>query len=238
MTWIAILLTLALLLKKRRTRLLRIGLFTFYFFSLIPIFQLLAGWWEVPMTDIRTIDQKYDVGIVLGGFSKGNIKPYDRLHFTATSTRITTAIELYKQGIINKILITGGSFVVKEGQLPEADRTKLFLIKMGVPTADIIIEGESLNTHENAIFTKKILDQQSPEGSFLLITSAFHMRRAKACFQKAGVNVTTFSTDPFAGRLDTALYYYFFPSATALRGWQFVIKEWFGYVSYKILGYL
>lgn len=238
-TWITVAFVLALFKKRHRLKFLRIGLILFFFFSFIPIFQVFAYLWEVPLTDMDKIEQKYDVGIVLGGFSKGNVKPFDRLHFTSASTRLTTAIELYQRGIIKKILITGGSFVKPEGQLAEAERVQVFLRKMNIPEEDILIEGESLNTRENALFSKKIINKNIPNANqLLLITSAWHMRRSNACFKKAGLKCDIFSTDPFKGRLDTALYYYFFPSASALKGWQLLTKEWFGFVMYKIVGYI
>ena len=70
-TWIAILLVWALLTKSQEKRLkfLRLGLFTFLFFSFAPIFQIFAKMWEIPLTDIRTMETQYDIGIVLGGYS-------------------------------------------------------------------------------------------------------------------------------------------------------------------------
>lgn len=237
-TWITIAFLIALFKKSQRLKFLRIGLILFFFFSFIPIFQVFASLWEVPLTDMDKMEKKYDVGIVLGGFSKGNVQPFDRLHFTSASTRLTTAIELYQRGIIKKIFVSGGSFVKPEGQLAEAERVQVFLRKMNIPDEDIIIEGESLNTRENALFTKKTIEETIPNAKSLLITSAWHMRRSKACFKKAGLDCDSFSTDPFKSRLDTAFYYYFFPSPSALKGWQLLTKEWFGYVMYKVIGYV
>lgn len=137
--WITALLALALLRKKNQRKYLKWGFFMFLFFSLAPIFETFAYIWEVPLTDMRTMEKEYDIGIVLGGFSKGSVKPFDRLHFTSSATRVTTAIELYQAGKIKKILVTGGSFSVQKGQLAEGERTRLFLEKTGIPPEDIIM---------------------------------------------------------------------------------------------------
>jgi len=237
-TWITIAFLIALFRKKERLRYLRIGVILFFFFSFIPIFQAFAYFWEVPLTDMDKMEKRYDVGIVLGGFSKGSVKPFDRLHFTSASTRLTTAIELYQRGIIKKILISGGSFVKPDGQLSEAERVLVFLKKMKIPDSDIITEAQSLNTRENASFSKKVLAEKIPNAKALLITSSWHMRRSQACFVKAGLKCDSFSTDPLKSRLDTALYYYFFPSPSALKAWQLLAKEWFGFAMYKIVGYI
>ena len=47
----------------------------------------------------------------------------------------------------------------------------------GVRKKDILLENQSRNTHENAIYSLKIIEEENIEGKVLLITSAFHMRR-------------------------------------------------------------
>jgi uncharacterized SAM-binding protein YcdF (DUF218 family) len=240
-TWIAILLMWALLTKNQSNRLkfLRLGLFMFLFFSLAPIFQVFAGLWEIPLTDIRTIKTQYDIGIVLGGYSDDGIRPNDRLHFNTSGTRLITTVELYKKGVIKKILLTGGTFSLKDSIQTEAEKVHLFLQTLGIPDSNIIIERGSLDTHQNATFTKKIIDKEYQDASLLLITSAWHMRRSRACFKKAGFeNLQTFSADPFEGRIITSWNYYFFPNTTVLEAWRSLIKEWFGFAVYKLFGYV
>ena len=239
LTWIFGIFVWALLSKRPQKRLkrLRLGIFTLLFFSLAPIFQLFAWLYEVPLTNIETIKKQYDIGIVLGGYSDDSIKPNDRLHFNAASTRLTTTIELYKRGIIKKILLTGGTFRAIDKQT-EADKAYQFLLTLGIPKEDLVIERGSLNTRENALFTKKLVEKDFPNTSTLLITSAWHMPRARGCFKKVGLKTDTFSTDPFSGKILTSIYYYFFPNATVLEAWRMLTKEWFGFLTYKLLGYI
>ena len=239
LTWIFILFIGALLTKKqkRRLQLLRIGVFTFFFFSFTPIFQLFASWWEIPLTDIRTMKKTYDVGIVLGGYSDDSVEPDDRLHLISSSTRLITTIELYKKGIIKKILLTGGTFTMEDGKLSEADQASNLLLTLGIPKEDILIERGSLNTYQNAQFSKEIIEKENPNATAVLITSAWHMRRSRACFKKAGLVCDTFSTDPFDGKLLTSFSYYLVPNTTVLESWRSLIKEWFGFVMYKMMGY-
>ena len=224
-------------IKEKRLKLVKIGVFTLLFFSFTPIFQLFAGMWEIPLTDIRTMKKTYDIGIVLGGYSDDSVEPNDRLHIISSGTRLTTAIELYKKGIIKKILLTGGTFTFNEEKLSEADKANQFLLTLNIPAADIIMERGSLNTYQNAAFSKKIVEKDYPNASCLLITSAWHIRRARACFKKTGLACDTFSTDPFDGKLLTSFAYYFFPNTSVLEGWRSLIKEWFGFTMYKIMGY-
>ena len=81
--------------------------------------------------------------------------------------------------------------------IAESINTKQFLIRLGVPTADILMETKSRNTHENALFSKEILKTATQEKdlNLLLITSTFHMYRAEKCFKKVGLITTPFSVD-------------------------------------------
>jgi uncharacterized SAM-binding protein YcdF (DUF218 family) len=71
--------------------------------------------------------------------------------------------------------------------------TKL-LVKMGVPTGDIIPEGESMNTRENAVYVQKILKANNFK-TILLVTSAMHMPRSMAIFKHLGIKAIAAPTD-------------------------------------------
>ena len=91
----------------------------------------------------------------------------------------------------------------KEGPLIERS-----LMMLGIPKSDFLIEGESKNTHENAVFTKAFLDEEKVNGQLLLITAAFHMRRSLACFTKMGIRAEPYSTDRYAGPRKFDLEYF------------------------------
>jgi uncharacterized SAM-binding protein YcdF (DUF218 family) len=120
-------------------------------------------------------------------------------------------------------------------EVKEALVLEKLCIDLGIPKNDLIIETNSRNTRENAVFTKEILKNYNQKT--LLITSAFHMRRAAGCFKKAGFNFDMFSADPLElpvlGPDD-----YFIPKAEPILKWTVIIKEWIGFVSYKIAGYI
>lgn len=208
------------------------------FFSNSFIFYEFERLWEVHGTPIRKV-KHYEVGIVLGGMFEfdNNLKD---LSVRRGADRIWQAISLYKKGKIEKILITGGSGYVTDRGLSEARQLKPYLIRIGIPEKDIIIEKESRNTYENAVETKKLLVRSYPHiKKCLLITSGQHMRRARAIFKKQGFEFDTFSTDLYTG---PKRHYYWdqfiVPSSETLNNWDGLIKEWFGYVSYAVMGYL
>jgi uncharacterized SAM-binding protein YcdF (DUF218 family) len=57
--------------------------------------------------------------------------------------------------------------------------------RLGFPAQDILIENRSRNTWENAEAVQKLL----PGKTIVLVTSAFHMRRAVGMFKKQGLAV-------------------------------------------------
>ena len=200
-------------------------------FFLNKAFQL----WEIPATKYQDLG-KYDFGIVLGGMVSYDHQ-LDRLHFHNGVDRLLQAIDLYKKGYIKKIFFVGGSgsIVLKEDK--EAIWIKKYLLLIGIPDEDLLIESESRNTRENALFTKKIMQTNNLNGQLLLITSAFHMRRSLGCFNKAGLRTEPYSTDRYGGLTKYDLGFLLIPTIDALNGWDLLIHEMVGYAVYRIAGY-
>ncbi|HEU5291432.1 MAG TPA: YdcF family protein, partial [Cyclobacteriaceae bacterium] len=193
--------------------------------------------WEVPAIPYSEIKKQYDWGIVLTGVTYNDKQPDDRVYFQHGADRVVHTVELYKLGIIKKIMISGGSGRLVTNARKEADELFKVMKLMGVPEQAMAIENESRNTYESAVKVKELLKDE-PAAQYLLITSAFHLRRSKACFKKAGFEVDTFSTDfythPFYLTPDVLLI----PSANAIFTWQKLFKEWTGMIAYKIAGYI
>jgi uncharacterized SAM-binding protein YcdF (DUF218 family) len=100
--------------------------------------------------------------------------------------RIVTAVRLQKRLEI-PIIISGGTvFKHIKGEAPIVKR---FLVDLGVPPNMIIMENKSRDTRENARFSGKICVKSGYRRP-LLVTSAFHMKRAVISFQDAGIPVT------------------------------------------------
>jgi uncharacterized SAM-binding protein YcdF (DUF218 family) len=193
--------------------------------------------WELPPTSYSTIKEDYAFGILLTGVTINDFEPADRVYFARGADRVVHTVDLYKRGIIKRILISGGTGrLLTEGR-PEADDLFTVLKLMGVPEEDMIIENESRNTHESAVRVKEILASY-PDQKLLLITSAFHMRRSRACFSKVGVEVTTFTTDFYSHPRYYTPESFIIPKADALQVWTKLFKEWTGMVAYRLAGYI
>ena len=120
-------------------------------------------------------------------------------------------------------------------QYKEAQIMKNHLVSNGIPAHDIIIENNSRNTKENALFSAEILNRDFKNKSVLLITSSLHMNRAIFCFEQAGVEVTAFPTDNTNSNRSFRIEYLLLPNSESFEKWESIIHEWIGYIVYKIV---
>ncbi len=241
LNWIVGLLFYSLFTKhqKRRKTSLWIATLLLLFFTNHFLFNQIVRLWE-PTTALSTeLKQRYDIGILLGGYSNHDIiRSADRHTFSERANRFTQALELYKKGKIKKLLLTGGSGSLLEDKPSEALRVKPFLLLMGVPDSAIILEPDARNTYENAVFSQRILAQGFPDASCLLITSAWHMPRAMGCFAKAGVSFQPYCVDYLSESTRFVPGSLLLPNNNTLYRWSLLIKEWVGYLVYWMKGYI
>lgn len=124
--------------------------------------------------------KKVDYLVVLGGGLKGK-------EVTATlKYRLDKAMEILNKDKDIKVVVTGGKGYGEE--VTEASAMENYLIKNGINRDRIIMEDKATSTYENFKFTRKILQQNTSKGNFsiLIITSDFHMARAKLIAKKLG----------------------------------------------------
>ena len=238
-SWVFGLLLWGMLTKKTviKKRLLWASVIAFYFFSNAFITDEFIRLYEERNNTYSELTETYDVAIVLGGFS--NYDPSQELvQFHSSSDRLLHGIKLYKTGRAKKMMIVSGSGQLLKPDEKEALFIEQYLLEIGIPIADIIIESESKNTRENAINTAKILNEKYADGKYIMVTSAMHMPRAKSCFKKVGLTITPFSVDQKAGPRKYVIDHLFIPTADSFTRWQSLIKEWIGFIAYQIAGYI
>ena len=114
--------------------------------------------------------QKADLAIVFG---------------TRHKEAIEKVYKLYKEGLIPKILVSGGTNVITEEN--EAHKMRDLLISKGVLKRDIILEDQSTNTLENVLFSKNIIKEKigfNNLNSIIAVTKHYHSRRALMTIKK------------------------------------------------------
>ncbi len=220
----------------------------------MALFAMAAAWLWIASTPIfadwaiATLEHQYpaqpieqmqnaDVAIVLGGAMSQPAPPRVDADLNKSFDRVLQALRIYKADLVQQILVTGGNVPWRPDIVPEAELIRSFLIDWGVPADDIRIAGQSRNTYENAQEIK-MLWADDPFDSALLITSAAHMPRAMAVFQKADLPVAAATTDIEAlkGVPSTALRW--LPDASSLTMTTVAVKEWLGFWAYRARGYI
>jgi uncharacterized SAM-binding protein YcdF (DUF218 family) len=236
--WVFLFFLWAIITSKpqKKQRLLLLSVFILYFFSNPFIFDECMRKWEVE-TISRDSLTHYKYGIVPGGMASFDQK-YQRINFDRSTDRLLQALDLYHKGYIDKIVISSGSGSLINQDIKEADFLKDYLLLTGFPENDLIIENQSRNTFENAKNTYKKLKDDSYSSCILLITSASHMQRAKACFERQGFEVTPYPTDRYAGPRKWHVGHLLIPYSSTLYKWNFLIHEITGIIAYKLIGYI
>lgn len=239
LTWVIILLAFAAFLKNSRIsrNLVYIALIALYLFSNPFLADEMIRLWQIPVEKSAKFSKAYDVGIVLGGGMITIDKKNNRLIFKDNVDRIMQAVSMYKKGMIRKILISGGSGNLLFRDMIESELLKEYFVDIGIVSSDIIVETKSDNTYENSKYSKEILLREFNDGSFLLITSAIHMKRAKACFNKQNIEVDIFPADQLVGGRRYQFSHMFIPETDSLAKWNIFLHEVLGYYIYKIMGY-
>ena len=227
-------------IKKSAARklLFRSGLGLLLFFSNEFIANEMMSLWEIKPTPYAAISKRYTYGILLTGVTKAEMEPKDRVYFSRGADRVTHSVQLYKLGIIKKILVSGGSGRLISIEEHEADDMANALILMGVTAEDIMIENQSKNTHESSVAVKNILIAKVHPADCLIITSGYHMRRSIACFKKVGFNSDSFTTDFLTHTRTFTLDVLIVPKVDAVSTWTTLIREWVGYTAYWVSGYV
>ena len=194
--------------------------------------------YEMPQTELR---DHYPVAIILGGgMIRANQEDPTRMNVGESADRFLQPALLYKQGKVDRILITGGNTSIgnlKIDQSNETAQVKRLLVALGIPNEKILTETLARNTHENAVNSKKMIDSLHLKGPFLLVTSAFHMRRSIACFTKIGINCTPYVVDSKKKDTDLGVLECIIPSEKELYKLSYLLREIFGFLIYRIVGY-
>lgn len=241
LNWAVILLIVSFFLKsKKRRHHARIGSAAILLFFTNPlIINQLVLHWEAPPVQISELRDTADYAIILGGYFGGDRQFSEKLpQFGTAINRFMSTFQLYKMGHVRKFLLTGGEGSLFGQARNESDEIHDLLRELGVPEADILVENKSRNTHENALFTKNLLDKTAPNATCLLITSAFHMPRAVLCFEKVGQKTTPFPVDFMGKPFKFSPKHLFEPDDTAFDKWNLLLKEWAGIVAYKVKGFI
>ena len=157
------------------------------------------------------------------------------------SDRLWQAAQLIKAHKAPVLLLAGGNVFDIPGMRGEGFHAASVLQNWGVPAHSIIVEADSRTTQQNAEYAADMLEQLGAK-RILLVTSAYHMRRAVSLFQAnlpSGIDIIPASsdilvTDKTGGGWPSI--FRFLPSAGAFNGTTIALHEYYGLLYYWLTG--
>ena len=229
----------AILICRRRSRIGLVCLLTGGF-----ILWLSATPW-VAATMARALESEYppkrsenctrvDAIVVLGGAVRAPLEGDPLPRMLRSSDRVWEAARLYRAGCAPIVFVAAGGDVEATETAGEATAISTLLHDLGVPESALRIDQRSRNTKENAREAWRGLSATGAR-RILLVTSAWHMRRAEREFVRVGFKVYPVAADYRS--LDLVLGpRAWMPDAEALALSHLAVKEYLGWAYGSLLG--
>lgn len=145
----------------------------------------------------RRVPGPADAIVVLGGYSDPALQPSGPPEFHGGVDRVVAGHRLLLRGVAPVLLLSGAASSPISREEPEAMRVGRWLETLGVRPEQLVLEARSRNTAGNARETARLAAQHGFT-KLVLVTSAMHMPRAVACFEKLGLDATPFPVDHIA----------------------------------------
>ncbi len=145
--------------------------------------------------------------------------------------RFFGGMALFKAGKAPKLVFTGGKMPWDKAEKTEGEVLKRYAISNGIPNEKIFVTKDVENTADEAVAVKELI---SPSKRIILVTSAYHMYRAKKLFEKQGYFVISYKVDYKVSRNNTTTLMDFLPSAGNLELTETGIREVIGRLFYLV----
>jgi uncharacterized SAM-binding protein YcdF (DUF218 family) len=215
------------------------------FAVLALLVTFVSGWTSVGAMALHPLENRFerpspppdDIAgiIVLGGFFEGAINlARGGYELNSSADRIVEAAVLARRYPQARVVVTGGSgSLLLDGEADGATAPRL-LEALGIERGRMVLEDESRDTYENAVFTRDLVGPQEGE-TWLLVTSAFHMPRSVMLFRRAGFDVVPWPVD-YRTTGEDSLGLSRNNVVHTLQTTGVALREWIGLVAYWVTG--
>ncbi len=144
--------------------------------------------------------KRYDCALVCGCPANLNGSPSATM-----KTRVERAVELWREGKVDKIFFTGGR--VKNVHV-EAEVMKEYAVALGVPEERIVTETQSVSTYHNMMHARRIMEDEGLKNC-VVVTNNWHLRKAGHYAKKFGLDyVMCGAKEPENARFADTLWRY------------------------------
>ena len=233
-------LSLTYFLYSKSKQSLYIAFFLLVFFSNGILSSLL---WQIIESPWRrlTPDQvsESDAIVVLSGGGRRLSSKGSKIIEWNDPDRFLAGLNLMKNEKSSKLIFTGGINPYNKSLPPEGSLYKEEAIKLGIKKENIYVTYPVKNTFEEVIEIKKLLKKISKKEKqkIILVTSAYHMPRARSIFIKYGFDVRAYPVDFRSEEINTEYItnpLNWIPSSRHLHSNSLALREILGRVYYEL----
>ena len=179
----------------------------------------------------------YDAVILLGGINDERVTAQSgQPAYNDNVERVIATHRLLADGKARLAIVSGAPEVKELAANGEARVLARQLVAWGIDPGRIILEEQARNTHENALYSQRIARERGFD-KVLVVTSAFHMKRAEECFAAIGMKVDTLVVDFRAHASEGPGSESWFPRAGFLAESAKTLREIAGLYIYRLQGY-
>lgn len=142
-----------------------------------------AGWAAVGFTGANVLlfgvmfrrpkvhwdQEKYDCAVVCGCRVENDGQPSEVL-----KTRVEKAVELWKEGRIRYLIMSGAGVY---NDYVEAEAMKRYAMELGVPQENILEERRAVSTYHNLLYSGRMMQEYGFQDC-VVVTNGWHLRKA------------------------------------------------------------
>ena len=225
------------LLKKKNfyRKIYQITFILFILIAFLPTGTYLLWKLENTFPKPKIITNNVDGILILGsGINESMTYEHQQIILNDRIERMTESIKLMKKFPKAKIILSGGNGTLSKPKLKGSDAAKMFYKLMGIEIDRIIFEDKSKNTYENFVFSKKFINNKNDE-TWLLVTSAFHMKRAMSVAKKLNLNFIPYPVDYMVGKnFEWKSWYHKTNFLHNMNDFQLATHEYIGLIAYYL----
>jgi len=181
-----------------------------------------------PLRNVHTVTDVKWVVVLGGGHTSDPKLPATGQISGESLARLVEGIRIHNILPKSKLILSGGGF----DPVPNANVMANVALALGVDGRALVLESVSRDTKDEAQLIQKIVG----DNSFILVTSASHMPRSIALFEKRGMRPIPAPTDYWVKKRQRISPGIFFPNADNLRKAEKAFHEYLGLAWAKLRG--
>ena len=206
------------------------------------IFLLSMSYDALPDRALGTLEHKYPplneieprsdvkwIVVLGGGHTSDPYLPAASRLSSESLARLVEGIAIHNKLPKSRMILSGSNIY---DPVTESKSMADFAIMLGIDKNSILEEPASLDTDDQAILIKKIVGKDK----FILVTSAFHIPRSMALFEKNGMHPIPAPAGHLVKNNGTIDPFMFFPDSSRIEKMEFAVHEYLGLIWAKLTG--